>query len=43
MNIQQQEQKYLMNTYRRQDVAFVRGKGQYLWDSWGKKYLDFLQ
>ena len=35
-------QKYVMNTYPRQPVAFVRGKGAYLWDADGKKYLDFL-
>jgi acetylornithine aminotransferase len=29
-----------MNTYARQPVAFVRGKGAYLWDEAGKRYLD---
>jgi acetylornithine/N-succinyldiaminopimelate aminotransferase len=36
------EQKYLLNTYARYPVAFVRGKGVYLYDTTGKRYLDFL-
>jgi acetylornithine/N-succinyldiaminopimelate aminotransferase len=36
------EQKYLLNTYARYPVAFVRGKGVYLYDAGGKRYLDFL-
>jgi len=32
----------IMNTYGRQDVAFERGEGCYLWDTEGKKYLDAL-
>jgi predicted acetylornithine/succinylornithine family transaminase len=36
------EQKYLLNTYARYPVAFVRGKGVYLYDVNGKRYLDFL-
>ncbi|HET7668953.1 MAG TPA: aspartate aminotransferase family protein [Burkholderiales bacterium] len=31
-----------MNTYARQNVAFVRGEGVWLWDEAGKKYLDAL-
>lgn len=31
-----------MKTYARHPIAFVRGKGCYLWDAEGKKYLDFL-
>jgi acetylornithine/N-succinyldiaminopimelate aminotransferase len=42
MNIKKAENTYIMQTYRRNDVVFVRGKGQYLWDSSGKKYLDFF-
>ena len=33
---------HVMNTYARQDVAFVRGEGVWLWDEGGKKYLDAL-
>jgi len=32
----------IMNTYGRQDVAFARGEGAYLWDTDGNKYLDAL-
>ena len=32
----------VMQTYGRLPVAFVRGEGSYLWDSEGKRYLDFL-
>ena len=34
--------RYLMNTYKRPPLVFTRGKGCYLWDDRGKKYLDFL-
>ncbi len=33
---------YLMNTYARQPVAFVRGEGVWLWDKAGDKYMDAL-
>ena len=36
------EATYVMHTYGRQPVAFVRGEGTRLWDSDGKEYLDFL-
>jgi acetylornithine aminotransferase/acetylornithine/N-succinyldiaminopimelate aminotransferase len=34
--------RYLMNTYRRPPVVFVQGRGCYLYDHRGRKYLDFL-
>jgi acetylornithine/succinyldiaminopimelate/putrescine aminotransferase len=34
--------RYLMNTYRRPPLVFVRGSGCYLYDQHGRKYLDFL-
>jgi len=40
--LQALEQGYLMQTYRRAPVEFVRGEGALLWDSEGKEYLDFL-
>jgi len=40
--IHRDEAKHLMNTYRRPPVVFTHGKGCYLFDSKGKKYLDFL-
>lgn len=33
---------YLMNTYARQPVTFVRGEGVWLWDEAGNRYLDAL-
>ena len=33
---------HVMQTYGRLPVAFVRGEGTALWDSEGKRYLDFL-
>jgi len=36
------EARYLMNTYKRPPVVFTHGKGCYLYDHRGKKYLDFL-
>ena len=31
---------YLMNTYSRQPIGFVKGEGAWLWDDQGKRYLD---
>jgi predicted acetylornithine/succinylornithine family transaminase len=36
------EERYLMRTYKRAPVDFVRGEGALLWDADGKRYLDFL-
>jgi len=36
------EQKWLLPTYERQKVLFTHGRGVYLWDSTGRRYLDFL-
>ena len=36
------EQKLLLPTYDRHKILFSRGRGVYLWDSKGKRYLDFL-
>ncbi len=33
---------YVLNTYTRTPIVFVKGKGSYLWDEEGKKYLDFF-
>jgi predicted acetylornithine/succinylornithine family transaminase len=34
--------KYILNTYKRAEVAFVSGKGARVWDADGKEYVDFL-
>jgi len=36
------EEKLLLPTYDRHKILFTRGRGVYLWDSKGKRYLDFL-
>jgi acetylornithine/succinyldiaminopimelate/putrescine aminotransferase len=36
------ESRWLMQTYARAPVEFVRGEGVRLWDSEGREYLDFL-
>ena len=40
--IVEREQKYLLNTYARYPIAMARGKGVYLYDVQGKRYLDLL-
>ncbi|HBT95254.1 MAG TPA: aspartate aminotransferase family protein, partial [Coriobacteriia bacterium] len=45
MLLQQQqelENHYLMDTYKRKPVAFVKGEGMRLYDEDGTEYLDFL-
>jgi len=34
--------RHLMNTYKRSDMIFTHGRGCYVFDQGGKKYLDFL-
>jgi acetylornithine/N-succinyldiaminopimelate aminotransferase len=41
-SVSRMEAKLLLPTYERQPIMFVRGRGVYLWDSNGKRYLDFL-
>ncbi len=41
-DLQALERQYLMPTYKRGEVEFVRGEGARLWDADGKEYLDFL-
>jgi predicted acetylornithine/succinylornithine family transaminase len=36
------ESKYVLQTYKRAPVAFVRGEGTRLFDSSGRRYLDFI-
>ena len=40
--IQAKESQHVLQTYRRQPVAFVRGNGPRLYDVEGREYLDFL-
>ena len=41
-SIQTRESQYVLHTYRRQPVAFVRGEGPRLYDVDGREYLDFV-
>jgi predicted acetylornithine/succinylornithine family transaminase len=41
-DIQRRESTHVLQTYRRQPVAFVRGSGPRLWDVDGREYLDFV-
>ena len=40
--VMRSEQQLLLPTYDRHKVLFERGRGVYLWDSRGNRYLDFL-
>jgi acetylornithine aminotransferase/acetylornithine/N-succinyldiaminopimelate aminotransferase len=40
--VSRMEAKLLLSTYERQPILFERGRGVYLWDADGKRYLDFL-
>jgi acetylornithine/N-succinyldiaminopimelate aminotransferase len=40
--LQELERRWVMQTYARAPVEFVRGEGARLWDSDGHEYLDFL-
>lgn len=40
--IKKLDQAYIMPTYKRADVLFIKGQGCYVYDSEGKQYLDFL-
>jgi acetylornithine/N-succinyldiaminopimelate aminotransferase len=41
-DIQARESKHVLQTYKRQPVAFVRGSGPRLYDVDGREYLDFV-
>lgn len=41
-DIQSLEARHVLQTYRRQPVTFVRGKGVRLFDSEGREYIDLL-
>jgi len=38
----EESKKYIMNTYARYPVVFVKGRGMKLYDSDGREYMDFL-
>lgn len=42
MSALDKEKRYLIPTYKRQPIAVSRAQGAYLWDTRGKRYLDFF-
>lgn len=36
------ERRFVAQTYKRQPIVLTRGKGMFVWDLDGKKYLDFV-
>jgi acetylornithine/N-succinyldiaminopimelate aminotransferase len=42
MSFHIQDKKYLVSVYKKYPVCFVKAKGMFLWDTSGKKYMDFL-
>ena len=40
LNIKQTDERYIAHTYRRFDVAIVKGKGSLCYDDSGKEYID---
>src|SRR5512136_45208 len=41
-DIKDREAEAIIQTYSRQDLLLVRGRGSRVWDSEGKEYLDFV-
>ncbi len=41
-DIKARESQHVLQTYRRQPVVFVRGKGSFLYDGEGREYLDLV-
>jgi acetylornithine/N-succinyldiaminopimelate aminotransferase len=41
-SVMKSEQELLLPTYDRHRILFEKGRGVYLWDSQGNRYLDFL-
>jgi len=41
-DIRERESRHVLQTYKRQPVAFVRGRGARLYDVDGREYLDFV-
>ena len=42
MNVFEKTENFVMKTYNRFPVVFVKGRGSWLYDDKGKKYLDML-
>jgi acetylornithine/N-succinyldiaminopimelate aminotransferase len=35
-------ERYIAHTYSRQPIVLVKGRGMFVWDSHGKRYMDFV-
>ena len=40
--VQKLSERYLAHTYKRQPITFLKGRGMFVWDSLGRRYLDFV-
>jgi acetylornithine/N-succinyldiaminopimelate aminotransferase len=40
--IAERERQFLLQTYNRYPVVLTRGKGVFVWDAEGRRYLDFV-
>jgi len=42
MNVKNLTERYIAHTYKRQPLTLVKGRGMFVWDSRGKRYVDFV-
>jgi predicted acetylornithine/succinylornithine family transaminase len=42
MEIKNLNERYVAHTYNRQPIVLVKGRGIFVWDSQGKRYMDFV-
>ena len=42
MDAEKLTERYIAHTYKRQPVTLVKGRGMFVWDSKGKRYMDFV-
>ncbi|MDI6643086.1 MAG: aspartate aminotransferase family protein [Candidatus Hodarchaeaceae archaeon] len=42
MDVKNLTERYIAHTYKRQPLTLVKGRGMFVWDSRGKRYLDFV-
>ena len=42
MSVVELEKQYLLQNYGRHPLVLERGDGPYMWDTDGKRYLDFI-
>jgi len=42
MNVKNLTERYIAHTYKRQPLTLVKGRGMFVWDSRGERYVDFV-